>query len=141
MKPRPRSPLFADLIFNEEGESVETATVGGEPFYAIPDDDFRRHIEAEYVDRQIIERLQQRIRAMGDIVTEGVLRMLGQEGLFTRASIQHAIDHMDQILVPGAVDTDQLRTALWMSGFRAIVDVHGDLIRLDISGWEDAPGR
>jgi hypothetical protein len=62
--------------------------------------------------------------------------MLGQEDLFTRASIEHAIENMDRILEPGAVDVDQLRTALWMAGFRAIVDVHGDLIRLEVPGWE-----
>jgi hypothetical protein len=127
-----RTPLFADLVFNEEGERAQVTTIGGEPFYAIPEDDFLRHVEAAYVDRQIVERLQDRIKAIGDIVTDGVIQMLGEEDLFTRASIEHAIDHMDQILQPGAVDADQLRTALWMAGFRAIVDVHGDLLRLEL---------
>jgi len=44
---------------------------------------------------------------------------------------------MDKILEPGAVDADQLRTALWMAGFRAIVDHHGDLVRLHVPGWEE----
>jgi len=131
-----REALFTDLVFNEAGERVETTTIGGEPFYAIPDDDFRRHVEAEYVDRQIVERLQRRIRAMGDIVTEGIVQMLGEENLFTRASIEYAINHMDQILAPGVVDTEELRTALWMAGFRAIVDVHGDLVRIEIPDQE-----
>ena len=131
-----REALFVDLVFNEEGERVETTTIGGEPFYAIPDDDFRRHVEAEYVDRQIVERLQRRIRAMGDIVTEGIVQMLGEENLFTRASIEYAINHMDQILAPGVVDTEELRTALWMAGFRAILDVHGDLVRIEIPDQE-----
>jgi hypothetical protein len=46
---------------------------------------------------------------------------------------------MGSILEPGAVDVDQLRTALWMAGFRAIVDVHGDLVRLELPGWEAGP--
>ncbi len=129
-----REALFADLVFNEEGARAELVTIGGEPFYAVPEDDFLRHVEAEYVDRQIVAELQRRLKAMGDAVTEGVIQMMGEEDLFTRASIEHAIDHMDQILQPGAVDTDQLRTALWMAGFRAIVDVHGDLVRLEIPG-------
>lgn len=133
----PRSePLFADLVFNEEGERARVAYIGGQPFYAVPEDDFLRHVEAKYIDRQIVETLQERIRGMSDIVTEGVIQMLGQEDLFTRASIEHAIENMDRILEPGAVDVDQLRTALWMAGFRAIVDVHGDLIRLEVPGWE-----
>ena len=136
MIPSGRQALFADLVFNEEGQRVDTATIGGAPFYAIPDDDFRRHVEAERVDRQIVRMLQDRIKAMGDIVTDGVVEMMGQEDLFTRASVEHAIEHMDQILTPGAVDADELRTALWMSGFRAIVDVHGDVLRLEIPGFQ-----
>jgi hypothetical protein len=135
-----RAPLFADLVFNEEGERASLVTIGGEPFYAVPEDDFLRHVEAEHIDRQIVERLQERIRGMSDIVTAGVIQMLGQEDLFTRASIEHAIENMDRILEPGAVDVDQLRTALWMAGFRAIVDVHGDLVRLELPGWEEGPG-
>ncbi len=137
MSAREREPLFADLIFNEEGERAEIVTIGSEPFYAIPEDDFLRHVEAEYIDRQIVKRLQHRIKAMGDIVTDGIIQMMGEETLFTRASIENAIDHMDQILQPGAVDTDQLRAALWMAGFRAIVDVHGDVLRLEVPGWEE----
>jgi hypothetical protein len=135
-----KQPLFADLVFNEEGERAEIATIGGEPFYAVPDDDFLRHVEAEHVDRQIVEALQDHLRGMEDVVTEGIIQMLGEETLFTRASIQQAIENLDRILEPGAVDADELRTALWMAGFRAVVDVHGDLMRLDIPGWEEHGG-
>jgi hypothetical protein len=132
-----KEPLFADLVFNEEGERAEIATIRGEPFYAVPDDGFLRHVEAQHVDRQIVEALQEHLRGMEDVVAEGVIQMLGEETLFTRASIQHAIENLDRILEPGAVDADELRTALWMAGFRAVVDVHGDLVRLEIPGWEE----
>lgn len=132
-----RRALFADLIFNEEGQPAKAIYVGGVPHYAVPDGDFLRHVEAEYVDRQIVTLMQERIRAMRDIVTEGVIHMLGQEDLFTRASIEHAIENMDRILEPGNVDVDELRTTLWMLKFRAFVNVHGDVVRLDVPGWED----
>jgi hypothetical protein len=133
--------LFADLVFNEEGEMAKVVVIAGEPFYAVPEDDFLRHVEAEHVDRQIVEELQEKIRGMSEIVTEGVIQMLGQEDLFTRASIEHASENLDRILEPGAVDVDQLRTALWMTGFRAIVDVHGDVVRLEVPGWEEGLDR
>lgn len=132
-----RRALFADLIFNEEDQPAKAIYVGGVPHYAVPDGDFLRHVEAEYVDRQIVALMQERILAMRDIVTEGVIHMLGQEDLFTRASIEHAIKNMDRILEPGNVDVDELRTTLWMLKFRAIVNVHGDVVRLDVPGWED----
>jgi len=43
---------------------------------------------------------------------------------------------MDRILEPGAVDVDELRAALWMTGFRATVDVHGDLVHLEMPGFD-----
>jgi hypothetical protein len=132
-----RRALFADLVFNEEGEPARVVTIGDIPHYAVPDGDFLRHVEAEHVDRQIVAAIQERILAMRDIVTEGLIHMLGEEDLFTRPSIEHAIEHMDRILEPGAVDVDELRTALWMTGFRATVDVHGELVHLELPGLDD----
>jgi len=131
-----RRALFADLVFNEEGQPTKVVQIGGVPHYAVPEGDFLRHVEAEYVDRQIVALIQERILAMRDIVTEGVIHMLGQEDLFTRASIEHAIENMDRILEANDVDVDELRTALWMTGFRATVNVHGDVVHLELPGWE-----
>jgi hypothetical protein len=126
--------LFADLVFNEEEQPAKVVSIGNVPHYAVPDGDFLRHVEAEYVDRQIVKLIQERILAMRDIVTEGVIQMLGEEDLFTRPSIEHAIENMDRILEPGNVDVDELRTALWMTGFRATVDVHGDVVHVEMPG-------
>jgi hypothetical protein len=131
-----RRALFTDLVFNEAGQPARVVDIGQVPHYAVPDGDFLRHVEAEYIDRQIVASIQERILAMRDIVTEGVIHMLGEEDLFTRASIEHAIENMDRMLEPGAVDIDELRTALWMTGFRATVDVHGDVVHLEMPGLE-----
>jgi hypothetical protein len=131
-----RRALFADLVFNEEGETAKAVYIGQVPHYAIPDGDFLRHVEAEYVDRQIVELIKERIMGMRDAITEGVIQMIGEEDLFTRPSIEHAIENMERILEPGNVDVDELRTALWMTGFRATVDVHGEVVHLEIPGWE-----
>jgi hypothetical protein len=132
-----RRPLFAGLIFNEEGQPAKEVYIGGVPYYAVPEEDFLRHVEAEYVDRQIVALIQERILAMRDAVTEGLMHMLGQDDVFTQASIKHAIEHMDRIFEADNVDVDELRTALWMTGFRATVNVHGDVVHLEIPGWED----
>jgi hypothetical protein len=131
--------LFADLVFNEEKQPAKVVTIGGVPHYVVPDGNFRRHVEAEHVDRQIVALIQERILAIRDIVTEGVIHLLGEESLFTRPSIEHAIENMDQILETEAVDVDELRTTLWMSGFRATVNVHGDVVHVHIPGLEEEP--
>jgi hypothetical protein len=133
-----RRALFADLVFNEEGQPTSVVYVGDVPHYAVPDGDFLRHVEADYVDRQVVAAIQARILAMRDVVTEGLIHLLGEEDLFTRPSIEHAIEHMDQILESGDVDVDELRTALWMTGFRVVIDVHGDVVHMEIPGWDDA---
>jgi hypothetical protein len=48
-----RQALFAGLVFNEEDEPAQVAYVGNEPSYVIVDAGFRRHVESEYVDRQV----------------------------------------------------------------------------------------
>ncbi len=128
--------LFADLVFNEEGEPAKEVYIGGVPHYAIPDQGFMRHVEAEYVDRQIVAQMRDMIAPMRDAIVEATIHMIGDEGLFARAAIEQAIDNMDRILEPGAVDVDEFRTALWMAKFRAVVNVHGDVVRLEIPGWE-----
>ena len=92
-----RQALFTDLIFNEEGEPAQLADIGGVPHYAVPDGDFLRHVEAEYVDRQVVEALKERILPMKDAIIEGVVKMMGQEDLFTRPAIESAIENMEFI--------------------------------------------
>ncbi len=123
-------PLFADLVFSEDGEVVRAVDIGGVPHYAIPHAGFLRHVEAAYVDRQIVGLLKERFLAMRDMIAEGVVHLLGRDDLFTRASIDHAIGNMDRLLESGSVDVDELRTALWMMKFRVTVDVHGDVVEL-----------
>jgi hypothetical protein len=131
-----RRALFADLVFNGEGQPAKEVSIGGVPHYAIPDGDFLRHVEAARVDRQIVMQMRDMIAPMRDAIVEGVIHMMGEEGLFARAAIEQGIDNIDRILEPGAVDVDEFRTALWMAKFRAFVDVHGNVVRLEIPGWE-----
>lgn len=131
-----KQALFTDLVFNEEGEPAQLATIGGVPHYAVPDGDFSRHVEAEYIDRQVVEILKERILPMKDAIIGGVIQMTGQEDLFTRPAIESAIENMDRIFEIDNIDVDQLRTALWMTGFRVTVNVHGDVTHVEMPGAE-----
>jgi hypothetical protein len=131
--------LFADLVFNEEGEPARAVNVGNVPHYVVPDGDFLRHVEAEHVDRQIVAALQERMQGMKDAITDGVAHLLGGEGLFARPVIEHAIENLDRILESDALDVDELRTALWMSKFRAVVNVHGKVVKLETPDLDVEP--
>ncbi len=123
-----RAPLFSGLIFNEEGEPAEVAYVGDEPHYVILDAGFRRHVPSEYVDRQILKWFQDQIAAHQELVTQGVLALLGRDDLFSKAMVDASVKHLDELLEHGL--PEEARTWLGMFGFRVIVDVHGDVVAI-----------
>lgn len=123
-----KAAIFSGLISNEQGEPVETRHLGDEPFYVIPDGDFRRHVEAEKVDNAVIALLREQIEGMEDIVVDGVLKFLGKEDLFTKASIDMALKNFEQGF--RNADPEQWKPWLGMMGFRIIVDVHGQVVEV-----------
>lgn len=129
-----RQALFAGLVFNQEGEPAELAYIGDEPHYIILDAGFRRHVESEYIDRQVLRWLQEQIFAHRDMITEGMLAMLGKDDLFTKAMIDASIENMDRLLEQGL--PDDARTWLGLFGFRIVVDFHGNLIHIELPGQE-----
>ena len=139
----PRHALFAGLIFNEQDEPAEVVYIGAVPYYVILDDGFRRHVEAETVDRQVIQWLRQQILSNRELVTQGMLSMLGKDDLFTKAMIDASIQNMDRhvdVLFEQGLPEDTL-TWLGMLGFKVVVNVHGEVVRLDAPGQEDLGGE
>ncbi len=130
----PRRALFAGLIQDEEGKPVDVVLVGDTPYYVIDDAGFRRHVESEAVDRQVIEMLREQFMAHREIATEAMLQMLGQDDLFTKAMIDASIKNMDRVIEHGL--PDDARVWLGMLGFRVIVNVHGQVVRLDMPEQE-----
>ena len=124
-----RQAVFAGLIQNEAGEPVEVAYVGGEAFYAIPDGDFRRHVEANKVDEEVLRRLREQFEGIEDQIAAGVMQFLGQEDLFTKASIDMALKNFDQAF--RRADPEQWKPWLGMMGFLVVVDMHGEVVRIE----------
>ena len=129
-----RQALFAGLVFNEENAPAEVVYVGDEPHYVILDQDFRRHVASEYIDRQVLRWLQEQILANQQLVTEGMLSMLGKDDLFTKAMIDASIHNIDRLIDQGL--PDDARAWLGMFGFRITVDIHGDLLHIELPTQE-----
>jgi hypothetical protein len=129
-----RQALFSGLVYNEEGQPVETTYIGTEPNYVILDGDFKRHVAAEEVDRQVIGWLQEQAAANKETVSAGMMAMLGKDDLFTKAMIDSSLTHMDQIIEQGL--PNDARIMLGMVGFKVIVNTHGEVISLDMPGQE-----
>lgn len=128
-----RTAVFAGLISDEQGRSVDVAYVGSEAYYIVEDAGFERHILAETVDRQVLEVLSRQILAQRDAVVEGTLQFLGQDDLFTKAVIEASLEKMDehinQILQIGL--PEETRAWLGLMGFHIVIDVHGEVKKLE----------
>jgi len=123
-----REPLFRGLVFNQEGEPADVAYVGDEPHYVILDAGFRRHVPSEYIDRQILKWFQDQLALHREVVTQEVLALLGRDDLFSKAIVDASMKNLDELLQYGL--PEEARAWLGMLGFRAIVDVHGDLVAI-----------
>jgi hypothetical protein len=132
----PRQPLFAGLVFDEFGNPAESALVGDEPCYVVDDAGFRRHISSEQVDRQVLNQLAEMMKGSEEFLSEQTAKMLGQEDLFTKAAIQQQLKNIDkqfdQLLQAGL--PEDMRAYLGMMGFRIIINVHGEVLRVEQPG-------
>lgn len=127
--------LFAGLVIDENGQPLEVTFTGDEAQYVLDDNGFRRHIDAESIDRQVLAQLQAQIEANKDAVEQGLMKMMGSEDIFTKAAIDKSIENMDQVLQQGI--PDDARQMLGMMGFRVVVNYHGEVLRIEQPGAAD----
>jgi hypothetical protein len=125
-----RNALFSGLVYDELERPVETANVGGEAYYVVDDNGFRRHIDVEEVDRQVLGVFIQQLEENKELAVEQALQFIGRDDLFTKAAIDASMRNidMDQIIELGI--PEQARNMLGMLGFRIVINLHGELIRL-----------
>jgi hypothetical protein len=132
----PRQPLFAGLVIDEFGNVAESALIGDEPCYVVDDAGFRRHIPAEQVDRQVLGQITESMKGSEEYLSEQTAKMLGQEDIFSKAMIEQQLKNidkqLDQIMQVGI--PEDMRAYLGMTGFRIIINVHGEVVRVEQPG-------
>ncbi len=131
--------LFEGLVFDEAGRTLGVTTVGGEAQYVIDDEGFHRHIDAETVDRQVIAAIQEQVQANKEIVEEAMMRMIGSDDLFTKAALDISIKNMDQVIERGI--PEDARMWLGMMGLRIVVNLHGEVIDLNMPSAASEEGE
>jgi hypothetical protein len=124
--------FFEGLVVTENGDPVEVAYVGGESFYVVDDQGFRRHIDAREVDEHVLSTFLEQLREHEDEASEAMLRMMGQDDLFTKGMVDATLRNIsvDQILQQRL--PPEARHLLGMMGFRVVVDLHGEVLRVDM---------
>ena len=128
--------LFEGLVVTPEGQPVEVAYVGGSAQYVVPEDGFKFHVDAESVDRQVLRQLGEQITDNKDAVTEGALKMLGQDDLFTKAAVDASLNNMEanfaRLIEQGL--PEGARTYLGMLGFQIVLNYHGEVVQINQPG-------
>lgn len=122
--------MFAGLVVDEEDKPVDVTWVGSEQCYVVVDGDFSRHVDAETVDHQVLQYLKGQVESQREVAVLGVLEMLGQDDLFTKAAVESSINRMDEVV--GQPMPEDARRLLGMMGFRIVVDLHGNVVEVDM---------
>ena len=132
----PSQALFAGLVIDEDENLVEVVTVGDEPCYVVNDHGFRRHIPSEQVDLQVLNLIREQMKGSEDTIAEQAAKMLGQDDIFSKAIIQNQIKNIDQqfdqLMKTGIPESG--RAYMGMMGFRVVVNLHGEVLRVDQPG-------
>ena len=128
-----RKPLFAGLIVDENEQPAGTAYVGDEPCYVVDDHGFLRHIPSDQVDRKVLELMRQQISGNEDLLSKQAAKMLGTDDIFSKAMLENQLKNIDKqfdaILETGI--PEESRAFMGMSGFKVVIDIHGEVLRLD----------
>jgi hypothetical protein len=138
----PRQPLFAGLVIDESGNVADTAFVGGEPCYVVNDAGFRRHIPSEQVDHVVLAQIAGMMKGSEEYLSEQTAKMIGQEDIFTKAMLENQLKNIDQqfdqLLETGI--PEDMRIYLGMVGFRIVINVHGEVLKIDQPSAPDNEG-
>jgi hypothetical protein len=117
--------------------------VGDEPCYVVNDAGFMRHIPSEQVDRAVLGMMREQISGNEDLLTEQAAKMLGTEDIFSKALLESQLKNIDKqfdaILEAGI--PEEGRAFMGMSGFKVVINVHGEVLRIDQPAAADEGGE
>jgi hypothetical protein len=133
--------MFEGLVYDEFGRPVTTGWVGSDACYVVDDDGFLRHIDAELVDRQVLQFFKEQVLSQKDLAIRAMLQLMGKDDIFTKTALEYQLEHMDEQLDQPM--PPQARELLRSLGFRIIIDVQGNLLEVqspDASALGDLPG-
>jgi hypothetical protein len=125
-----REAMFAGLVVDESGQAAEVKHVGENACYVVWDDDFRRHIDAEGVDRQVLRFMREQVDDHRDLAVDQMLNMLGKDDIFTKVAVESSINNIEKNV--GQPIPEEARQWMGMLGFRVVIDFHGNVVDIQM---------
>jgi len=129
--------FFEGLVETEDGAKVETVLIGGEDFYVIDDQGFRRHVEAAAIDRVVLSQFLEQMQEHRSEASQVMMKLMGSEDLFTKAAVDSTLKNINVDQILGSTLPADARQWLGMLGFKIVTDYHGDVIRVDMPAAPD----
>lgn len=138
-----RKALFEGLVFDENGNAATVVYVGEEPTYVVVEDGFKFHVDAQPVDSQVLDFIREQVDANRGIVSDGVMKMMGKDDLFSKAAVESNLNNMDKsfaMLFEQGIP-EQTRLYLGMLGLKIIINRQGEIVRFDLPTSIDDSGE
>ena len=82
----------------------------------------------------MLAQLKEQIDGAQDLIIEGVLDFIGQDDLFTKASVDLALRNFEEGF--RSADPEQWKPWLGALGLKVIVNVHGEIVQIDYPAQE-----
>ena len=129
--------MFAGLVVDEAGNPADVAMVGENACYVVMDDDFRRHIDAQLVDAQVLRYMRGQVDEHRDLAVEQMLNMLGKDDIFTKVAVESSINNIEKNV--GQPIPEEARQWMGMLGFRITIDFQGNVtdVQMPAGGIEE----
>lgn len=126
--------FFEGLVVGEDGDPVSVVRLGEATYYVVDDAGFRRHVDSRDVDRVVLEQFVAQLGAHRQEAAAAMLRMIGQEDLFTKAMVDSTLRNIDVDLLLAHELPADVRQWLGMMGFQVVINRHGEIARVDMPG-------
>ena len=135
-----RTAMFSGLVFDQAGQVAEVTSVGENACYVVYEDDFKRHIDAAMVDRQVLRFMREQVEGNRDLAVGAMLEMMGRDDLFTKVAVESTIDRMEDAV--GQPIPEDARQWLGMLGFKIVIDDQGTVsdIQMPAGGIDEGDG-
>jgi hypothetical protein len=124
--------FFEGLVETEDGAAVPVARIGGEDFYVIDDQGFKRHVEAAAIDRIVLSQFLEQMQEHRDEASQAMMKLMGSEDLFTKAAVDSTLKNVKVEQMLGQRLPPEAQQWLGMLGFRIVVDYRGEIVRVDM---------
>lgn len=131
--------FFSGLVYDENNNLIETSTIGNEAFYVVDDYGFKRHIESRELDEKIFHLFTDQIDGNEEYLANAAANMTGKTDLFSMAMFKNQLLNIDKEIdsMLRQAPPPGLTEFLGMAGFKVNIDLHGNIVNVNMPAVND----